>query len=187
MAKNILANPKTNTPSTTDPQHTKQTQAQASEVLPLPDPPKLDDIPALSSKATATIINKANRKLVDSLRKKEDQLYKKIPERYHNNLKTAASLQPNAKDQPKLEAIRDPNTNEITTNPPQIINILQTHFEKEHSHNTPDHIPYLPWQNLLNPDPYTIPKANTPTTQHTLDHYLTQKPLHRRMPQSIDW
>jgi hypothetical protein len=72
------------------------------------------------------MINKANRKLVDSLRKKKDQLSKKIPKRYHNNLKTAADLQPNAKDQPKLEDIRDPTTNEITTTPPRIIDMLQT-------------------------------------------------------------
>jgi hypothetical protein len=168
----LLPKPKTNATTATDPQDTKQTQTQASEVLQHSDPPNLEDIPALCNKAIATIINKANHKLVDSLRKKEDQLYKKSPKRYHNNLKTTAGLQPNAKDQPKLEAIRDPNTNEITTHPPRIIDILQTHFEKEHSRNTPDHIPPPPWQNSLNPDPYTNPKANIPTPQHTLDYFL---------------
>ena len=128
-AKRMLPNPNTNTPPTTDPQHTKQTQTQASEVLQLPDPPSLENIPALCNKAIATILNKANRKLVDSLRKKEDQLYKKSPKHYHNNLKTAAGLQHNAKDQPKLEAMRDPTTNDITTHPPQIVDIIQTHFE----------------------------------------------------------
>ena len=128
----------------------------------------------MCNEAIATIINKANRKLVDSLRRKEDQLSKKSPKRYHNNLKTAASLQPNAKDQPNLDAIRDPTINEITTHPTQIINILQTHFEKEQSRNTPDHIPLPPWQNPLNPDPYTNPKANTATTQHTPNYYLTK-------------
>jgi hypothetical protein len=126
----------------------------------------------LCNKAIATIINKANRKLVDTLRKKESQLYKKRPKRYHNNLKTTVGLQPNAKDQPKLEAIRDPNTNDITTRPNRIVDILQTHFEKEHSRNIPDHIAPPPWQNPLNPDPYTNPKTNTPTPQHTLDYYL---------------
>ena len=29
-----------------------------------------------------------------------------------------------------------------------------------------------PWQNSLNLDPYTNPKPNTPTQQHTLDYYL---------------
>ena len=86
----MLPKPKTNTPTTTDPRHTKQTQTQASEVLQLPDPPNLEDIPALCNKAIAIIINKANRKLADSLRKKEDLLYKKSPKRYHNNLKIAA-------------------------------------------------------------------------------------------------
>ena len=73
--QNMLPNPKTNTPTAPDPQHTKQTQTQISEVLKLSDPSKLEDIPALCNKAIATIINKANCKLVDSLRKKEDQLY----------------------------------------------------------------------------------------------------------------
>jgi len=104
-AKNLIPKPKTNATTATEPQQTKQTQTQASEVLQLPDPPNLEDILALRSKSIATIINKANRKLVDSLRKKEDQLYKKSPKRYHNNLKIDAGLQPNAKDQPNLDAI----------------------------------------------------------------------------------
>jgi hypothetical protein len=124
----MLPNPKTNKPFTTDPQNTKQTQTQASEVLQLLDPPNLEDIPALlCNKAIATIMNKANRKLVDSLRKKEDHLYKKSPKRYHNNLKTEAGLQPSAKDQLKLIAIRDPTTNDITTHPPRIIDMIQKH------------------------------------------------------------
>jgi len=53
-------------------QHTTKTQTQATEVLKLIDPPKLEDIPALCNKDIATIVNKANRKLVESLRKKED-------------------------------------------------------------------------------------------------------------------
>jgi hypothetical protein len=129
-AKNLLPKPNTNSTTATDPQHTNQTQTQASKVLQLPDPPNLEDIPALCNKAIATIINKANRELVAALRKREGQLYKNSPERYHNNLKTTAGLRPNAKDQPKLEAIRDPTTNEITTHQSQIVDILQTHFEK---------------------------------------------------------
>ena len=89
----MLPNPKTGKTPTTDPQHTKQTQTQATEVLYLPDSLKLEDIPALCNKAIVSIINKANRKLTDSLREKEDQIYKKSPKRYHNNLKTAAGLQ----------------------------------------------------------------------------------------------
>ena len=104
-AKRMLLNPKTNKSSTTDPQHTKQTQTQANEVLQLSNMPNLEDIPALRNIAIATIINKANCKLVDSLWKKEDQRYKKSPKRYHNNLKTAAGLRPNAKDQANLDAI----------------------------------------------------------------------------------
>ena len=100
--KNTLPKSKASTPTTTDPQHTEQTQTQARKVLQLPDSSKLEDISALCNKAIANIINKASRKLVDSLRKKEDQLYKKSPKRYHNNLKTAIGIQPNGKDQPKL-------------------------------------------------------------------------------------
>ena len=145
---------------TTDPQYTKQTQTQASEATQLPDPPKLEDIPALCNKVIATIMNKVNRKLVHSLTKR-NRLYKTSPKRYHNNLKTEVALQPNAKDQPKLDAIRDPTTNEITTHHTQIINILHTHLKKEQSCNTPD-TPRPPGQNPLNPDPYTNPKPNTP-------------------------
>jgi hypothetical protein len=170
----MLPKPNANTPNATDTTRTTQTRTQATEVLQLTDPPQLEDIPALCHRAITTIINKASRKLANSLRKKEDQLYKKSPKRYHNNLKTAAGLQPNAKDQPKLEAIRDPTNNNIVTSPPQVINILQAHFEKEHSRTTPDQIPTPPWQNPLNPDPYTNPKPNTPTQQHTLDYYLTK-------------
>ena len=69
----MLPNPKHNTPPTNEPKHTEQTQSQARELLQLSDPSKLEDIPALCHKAIATIINKANCKLIDSLRKKEDQ------------------------------------------------------------------------------------------------------------------
>jgi hypothetical protein len=172
----MLPKPNTDTPITTNPKSTTQTRTQASEVLQLPDPRTLQDIPALCHKAIAAIVNKANRKLADSPMKKEDQLYNKIPKRYHNNLKTATGLQPNAKDQPKLEAIIDPATNSITSHPPQVINILQTNFEKEHSRNTPDHVspPPTPWQYPLNLYHYTNPKPKPPTQQHTLDYYLTK-------------
>ncbi len=92
----MLPKPTTATPITTNPNSTTQTRTQASEILQLPDPPELEDIPALCHKAIAVSINKANRKLADYLRKKEDKPYKRIPKRYHKNLKTAAGLQPNA-------------------------------------------------------------------------------------------
>ncbi len=34
--------------------------------------------------------------------------------------------------------------------------------------------PTPPWQDPLNPDPYTNLKPNTPTRQHTIDYYLTK-------------
>ena len=46
-AKSMLPKPKTDTHITTDPKRTTQTRTQASEVLQLPDPPELEDIPAL--------------------------------------------------------------------------------------------------------------------------------------------
>jgi hypothetical protein len=74
-ANNMLSKSKTNTHTTPDPKRiTAQTRTQASEILQLPDPPELEDIPALCHKAIAAIVNKANNKLVDSFRKKEDKL-----------------------------------------------------------------------------------------------------------------
>jgi hypothetical protein len=169
-ANRILPNIKTNNSSTTEPQHTTQTRIKAIEVFQLENSPKLEDIPALSHKAIATIINKANHKLADSLWGNKDLLYKKSPKRYHSNLKMAAGLQPIAKDHPSLDAIQYLTTKEITTYPTHIINILPTHFEKEHSRNTPIHITLPPWQNPLNPDPCTNPTSNTTTIQHTLDY-----------------
>jgi hypothetical protein len=137
--------------------------------------PKVDVISTLYRKAIATIISKATKKLADTLGKKEDSLYKKSTKRYHQNLKTAAGLQPKVKDQPNLSNIRDPNTNEITAEPHHILTVLQTHFKKEQSRNTPEDIPLPPWQNPLNPDPYTTPrKGDQDAAQHTLDHYLTR-------------
>ena len=98
----MLYKQKTDTSITNESTRTTQTRKQATEVLQLSDPPELEATPALCHKSIAVIINKSNRKLAESLRKKEDQLYKKSPKHYHNNLKTAAGFQPNAKSQPKL-------------------------------------------------------------------------------------
>jgi hypothetical protein len=46
-------------------------------------------IPTLCKRAITTILSKSDKKLMDSIRKKEDTLYKKSPKRYHHNLKTA--------------------------------------------------------------------------------------------------
>jgi len=72
----------------------------ASEVLKLDKPPSIPDIPALCNMAIITILSKASKKLMDSMRKKEDTLYKNSPKRYHHNLITAAGLQSCAKNQP---------------------------------------------------------------------------------------
>ena len=141
---------------THDTRNATHIQTKATEALQLKEPPKVDDSSALCHKAIATIISKANRKITDSLRKKEDLLYKNSPNRYHKNLTTATSLQPNnAKYQPNLATIRDPTAKKITTKPNQILNILRTHFEKEHSRNKPEQNPLPPWRSLPNPDPYT--------------------------------
>ena len=48
--------------------------AQVSSILQLTEPPNIEDIPSLCHKAISIIINKANQKLMDKLRKKEDIL-----------------------------------------------------------------------------------------------------------------
>jgi len=73
--KNMNLKPKTDTPTLTDPQHTKQTQTQASEILQLPDSPNVEGIPALCNKAIATIMTKANRELMESLSGKRKTNY----------------------------------------------------------------------------------------------------------------
>ena len=105
---------------------------------------------------------------MDSIRKKEDALYRKSPKRYHNNLKRAAGLQPRAKDQPNLATIRDPTTSEITSHPLNIIIIIQSHYTHEHSRTTPEIIPDPPLQNPNNPDPYDIKRKNPNQAQHSL-------------------
>ena len=191
-AKNMLPKPDTEAPPTTDPARNTKTRTQATKILQLSDPPELQDIPTLCHNAIAAIINKANRKLTNSLQKKEDQLYKKSPKRYHNNLKTTAGLQPNAKDQPKLEAIRDPTTNNITTSPPHIIEVLQHHFEKEHSRTTPDHIPPPHGKTLLTRTPTPIPHQTHPhyrtlltttSREATTRPHATKPPLERHRDQ----
>jgi len=104
---------------------------------------------------------------------KEDVLYKKSPKRYHNNLKTAAGLQPRAKDQPNLTTVRGPITNEITSNPQTIIDTIQTHYEHEHARTTPDTISAPPWRNPNNPDPYDTKRKDPDKTQDSLNYHLT--------------
>jgi len=77
MLKNSYTSPSTDT---------KTLPAIASELLRLYKSPQLEDIPSLYNKAISSIITKANHKRVDSIWKKEDALYKKIPNKYHNNL-----------------------------------------------------------------------------------------------------
>jgi hypothetical protein len=102
-AKGILPKPKTNTPITTDSPHTIQTRTQASEVLQLPVPPNLENIMALCHKAIAVITNKADRKLADSLRKKEDQLYKRALSATTTTLKPRRAYNPMPKNSPNLK------------------------------------------------------------------------------------
>jgi hypothetical protein len=134
----------------------------------------MEDIPSLCHKAISSIINKANRKLMDKLKKKEDTLYKNSPKRYHANLKNSAGLQLRAKDQPNLVTIRDPKTTVITSQPQAIIDTVQSYCEQEHSCTTPDNLPTPPWQNPSNPYPYETKLKDLNKAQHTLDHYLTK-------------
>jgi hypothetical protein len=52
----------------------------ASEVLKLDKPPSILDSPTLCSRAITTILSKTNKKLMDSIRKKDDALYKRAPD-----------------------------------------------------------------------------------------------------------
>lgn len=113
----------------------------ATEFLKLDKPPSIPDIPALCNKAITTILSKANKKLMDSIRKNEDALYIKSPKRYHHNLKTAAGLLPCAEDQPNLSTITYPNTGQITSHPKTILDTLHTYFEKEQSRVIPETLP----------------------------------------------
>ena len=112
---------------------------------------------------------------MDSIRKKEDALYKKSPKRYHHNLRTDAGLQPCAKDQPNLSTITDPNTGQTTSHPQSIMDTLYTYFEKEQSRVTPETLPTPPWLDPNSPDPYITPTRNpTNTQQLSLDQHLTR-------------
>jgi hypothetical protein len=159
-------NPTPSTPLDPEP-HPDGAPALATKVLYLPETPKLEDIPSLCHKAIASIISKANHTLMDTIRKKEGGLYKKSPKRYHDKLKTAAGLQPRAKDQPNLTTVRDPATNEITSNPQTTIDTIQSHYEREHAQATLDTIPAPPWktpttQTLTTTNVKTPIKPNTP-------------------------
>ena len=83
-------------------------------------------------------------------------------------------MQPRARDQPNLQSIRDPVTNEITTNPQTIISTIQSYYEKEHSRTTPDNILAPPWQNPENPDAYTNNHNKPPQQQLPLNEILTR-------------
>ncbi len=143
------------------------TPTQATKILQLNNPPNIEDIPTLCHKAISSIINKANRKLMNKLRQKEDALYKKSPKRYHASLKTSASLQPRAKDQPNLDTIRDPNPNEVMAQPRAIRDTVQSHYKLEHSRTTPDTLPtplgkIPPTHVITKHNLRTMPRLNTP-------------------------
>jgi len=122
----------TGNPPTPNTQTTTSIQSNAAEVFQLSEPSKVDDIPALSYKAIATIINKATQKFADIIRKKEGFLLKKGPNRYNQNPKTVAGNQLKAKDQPNLATIRDPSTTEVIAEP--IPSTSSNHTSKK---NTP--------------------------------------------------
>jgi len=122
---------KPQTPPTPPPTDTKTIPTIASEILRLDKAPQLEDLPSLRHKAILSIITKANHKLAESIRKREDALYIKSPHKYHNNLKTMAGLQPKANEQPRLATIRVPHTDEITSNSQIILDALQTHVASE--------------------------------------------------------
>jgi hypothetical protein len=98
----MLPKPTTNTPTTTDPQHTKQTQTQASEVVQLPDPPKLENISAMYNKAIATIINKAKRNLWTPYVKRKTNCIKRAQSATTTTFKPQHAYNLTAKTNPNL-------------------------------------------------------------------------------------
>jgi hypothetical protein len=150
---------------------TTHTSTQVSTILQLTEPHKIEDIPSLCHKLSQSLSTKQTENSSTNLGKRGRHI-KKSPKRYHANLKTSAGLQPRAKDQPSLSTIRDPETNEITTQPQAILDIVHSHYKQEHSRTTPDNLPTPPWQNPDNPDYYETKPKDPNKAQHTLDHYL---------------
>ena len=99
---------------------------------------------------------------------------RKAPNDTTKTKKNTAGLQPRAKDQLNLQAIRDPVTNEITTDTHTILTTLQSHFEQEHSRTTPDKISTPPCQNPEKADTYTNKCTNLPQKQLPIDEMLTR-------------
>ena len=83
--------------------------------------------------------------LSDILRHKENNSYDKSPKHYHNNLKMNAGINPRVRDQPRVTALTNPNTQELQTNPHEVISIVTKHYDLEQKRATPEHLPDAPW------------------------------------------
>jgi hypothetical protein len=74
LTNNHLRTDKSQTTTPNIPTEETTLPTMAIEVLKLYKPPSIPDIPALCNKAITTILSKANKKLMDSIKKKEDAL-----------------------------------------------------------------------------------------------------------------
>jgi len=124
------------------------------------------------SRNIGTIINKAGNTLSDKIRDKENKRYDKSPKHYHNNLKIHAVLIPRARDQPWVTSLTKPTAKQIHTTPKEVIDIVTSHYEKEHQRATPEHLTAAPWTQPKYPDNFGI-KPPTPYTTPQPSETLT--------------
>ena len=157
------------------------TSQRAQELLETEAPPTLTDTPGLCRKAIASIVRRAHRKLDARLQEKENQRYDRNRKQYPKEMKIAARLLPMSKDLPKLRTVTDPQTGLATSEPTEVVRVVEDHFQEELKRTTPDTLPAAPWtEDTHNPDCYELkphpgtdaPEPDSPNT--TLNSYLTR-------------
>ncbi len=76
-----------------------------------------------------------------------------------------------------MTTLRHPFTNTIYYTPQDVIDIITTHYTKEHERATPDRLPKAPWTQQQNPDNFEVTSPTQDATLHptpTLDTYITR-------------
>ena len=80
-------------------------------------------------------------------------------------MKTAAGLQPRSHDLPKLDQVTDPATGECTSDPPEVVRLVEAHFQEELKRTTPETLSSPPWNDTQNPDCFDL-KPHPETVTH---------------------